>query len=84
MSLSKVNNDEYNDQHETQPSSPSSLSLLPPISLVSTCEEMNPSRRSSFEDCSIYAPAGSWNASEPNMALISVIDGHGGRDIGKY
>jgi len=84
MSFSKVNNDQKNDHHETQPSSPSSLSLLPPISLVSTCEEMNPSRRSSFEDCSIYAPAGSWNAPESNMALISVIDGHGGRDIVEF
>jgi serine/threonine protein phosphatase PrpC len=92
-SLNKVNNDDDKDhQHEPPPpedapSSPSSLSsqsLLAPIFLVSTCEEMNPSKRSSFEDCSIYAPAGSWNAPDSNMAFLSVVDGHGGRDIVEY
>jgi serine/threonine protein phosphatase PrpC len=92
-SLNKVNNDPDKDhQHEPPspeeaPSSPSSLSsqsLIPPISLVSTCEEMNPSKRSSFEDCSIYAPAGSWNAPDANMAFLSVVDGHGGRSIVEY
>ena len=96
-SLNKVDNDDEKD-HQTHeppspedeaPSSPSSFSsqsqsLIPPISLVSTCEEMNPSKRSSFEDCSIYAPAGSWNAPDSNMAFLSVVDGHGGRDIVEY
>mmetsp|Transcript_17786 Transcript_17786/g.36866 ORF Transcript_17786/g.36866 Transcript_17786/m.36866 type:complete len:363 (+) Transcript_17786:190-1278(+) len=58
--------------------------ILPPISLVSTCEEMNPSRRSSFEDCSIYAPSGSWNCPDENMAMLAVADGHGGRDIVEF
>lgn len=58
--------------------------ILPPICLVSTCEEMNPSRRSSFEDCSIYAPSGSWNAPDKNMAFLAVADGHGGRDIVEF
>ncbi len=58
--------------------------LLPPISLVSTCEEMNPSKRSSFEDCSIYAPSGTWNAPDENMAFLAIADGHGGRDIVEF
>ena len=45
---------------------------------------MNPSKRSSFEDCSIYAPAGSWNAPDENMAILAVVDGHGGRDIVEF
>ncbi len=57
---------------------------LPPISLVSTCEEMNPSKRSSFEDCSMYAPAGTWNAPDENMAFLAIADGHGGRDIVEF
>ncbi len=58
--------------------------LLPPVSLVSTCEEMNPSKRSSFEDCSIYAPSGTWNAPDENMAFLAIADGHGGRDIVEF
>lgn len=61
-----------------------SRQLLPPISLVSTCEEMNPSRRSSFEDCSMYAPSGTWNCPDENMAFLAVADGHGGRDIVEF
>ena len=57
---------------------------LPPISLVSTCEEMNPSKRSSFEDCSMYAPSGTWNAPDENMAFLAIADGHGGRDIVEF
>ena len=57
---------------------------LPPISLLSTCEEMNPSKRSSFEDCSIYAPSGTWNAPDENMAFLAIADGHGGRDIVEF
>jgi len=45
---------------------------------------MNPSRRSSFEDCSIYAPSGTWNAPDENMAFLAVADGHGGRDIVEF
>ncbi len=58
--------------------------LLPPISLVSTCEEMNPSKRSSFEDCSMYAPSGTWNCPDENMAFLAIADGHGGRDIVEF
>ncbi|KAG7339356.1 protein phosphatase 2C [Nitzschia inconspicua] len=58
--------------------------LHPPIILVSTCEEMNPSRRCTFEDCAVYAPAGSWNVPDPNMAFLAVCDGHGGRQMVEY
>jgi serine/threonine protein phosphatase PrpC len=57
---------------------------LPPIILVSTCEEMNPTRRCTFEDCAVYAPAGNWNVPDPNMAFLCVCDGHGGRQMVEY
>lgn len=60
------------------------LPSLPPIVLVSTCEEMNPTRRSTFEDCAVYAPAGTWNVPDPNMAFCCVCDGHGGRQMVEY
>jgi len=41
-------------------------------------------KRSTFEDCSVYHPAGTWSAPDPNMAFVAVIDGHGGRDIVEY
>ena len=46
--------------------------------LVSTHEEMNPQRRSSMEDCTIYAPPGTWDAPDPTMAYLGLYDGHGG------
>lgn len=64
-------------QQQTQPS-------LPPIALVSTCEEMNPTRRCTFEDCAVYAPAGTWNVPDTNMALLYICDGHGGRQMVEY
>jgi serine/threonine protein phosphatase PrpC len=65
-------------------SSSPAVTMLPPIQLVSTCEEMNPSRRSSYEDCAVYAPAGTWGVPDPNMAFLCVCDGHGGRDMVEY
>ena len=58
--------------------------IYPPISLVSTCEEMNPQRRCSFEDCAVYAPANTWDAPDPNMAFLCICDGHGGRQMVEY
>ena len=46
--------------------------------LVSTHEEMNPQRRSSMEDCTVYAAAGTWDAPDPTMAYLGLYDGHGG------
>mmetsp|Transcript_92538 Transcript_92538/g.188396 ORF Transcript_92538/g.188396 Transcript_92538/m.188396 type:complete len:386 (-) Transcript_92538:2127-3284(-) len=71
-------------QEQQQQQESSQQNNLPPISLVSTCEEMNPSRRSSFEDCSIYAPSGTWNSPDENMAFLAIADGHGGRDIVEF
>lgn len=71
------------EENPPPPQSPQGV-VLSPISLVSTCEEMNPSRRSSFEDCSIYAPAGTWKVPDENMAFLAVVDGHGGRDIVEF
>jgi serine/threonine protein phosphatase PrpC len=58
--------------------------VLPPIALVSTCEEMNPARRCAFEDCAVYAAAGTWDAPDPNMAFLCICDGHGGRQMVEY
>ncbi|VEU43784.1 unnamed protein product, partial [Pseudo-nitzschia multistriata] len=78
MPSSSVRLNPYHDHSETNDGIP------PPICLVSTCEEMNPSRRSSFEDCSIYAPSGTWGCPDANMAMLAVADGHGGRDIVEF
>ena len=51
--------------------------------LVSTHEEMNPQRRSSMEDCTIYAPPGTWDAPDPTMAYLGLYDGHGGTMVTK-
>jgi serine/threonine protein phosphatase PrpC len=69
------------DQKQLQRQPPTSL---PPITLVSTCEEMNPTRRCTFEDCAVYAPAGTWNVPDPNMAFLCICDGHGGRQMVEY
>ena len=47
--------------------------------VVSSHEEMNPSRRSSMEDCSVYSPPGTWGAPDQDMAYLGVYDGHGGK-----
>lgn len=49
--------------------------------MVSSHEEMNPSRRSSMEDCSVYSPPGTWGAPDEDMAYLGVYDGHGGKWI---
>lgn len=72
--------DELDPQTEQQQHFPS----LSPISLVSTCEEMNPSRRCTFEDCALYAPAGTWKVPDENMAFLAICDGHGGRQMVEY
>jgi serine/threonine protein phosphatase PrpC len=64
-------------QHQPRPQQKVILS-------VSTFEEMNPSRRSSHEDCSIYEEAGAWGSPDPDMALLAICDGHGGRDMVDY
>ncbi len=46
--------------------------------LVSTAEEMNPSRRSTMEDCHVTLAPGSWNCPDPDMGYVGVYDGHGG------
>ncbi|KAG7363997.1 protein phosphatase 2C [Nitzschia inconspicua] len=69
---------------EVQKQQQKHTTLHPPIILVSTCEEMNPSRRCTFEDCAVYAPAGSWNVPDPNMAFLAICDGHGGRQMVEY
>jgi protein phosphatase len=52
--------------------------------LVSTHEEMNPSRRCSMEDCSVYHPPGTWESPDGDIAYLGVYDGHGGRDMVEY
>jgi len=46
--------------------------------LVSTHEEMNPSRRASMEDCTVYSAPGTWGAPDEDMAYLGIYDGHGG------
>jgi len=46
--------------------------------IVSCSEEMNPSRRCSMEDCTVYAPAGTWGAPDETISYLGVYDGHGG------
>lgn len=58
--------------------SPAEAERASPI-LVSSHEEMNPSRRSSMEDCSVYAAPGTWDAPDEDMAYLGIYDGHGGK-----
>mmetsp|Transcript_19826 Transcript_19826/g.48714 ORF Transcript_19826/g.48714 Transcript_19826/m.48714 type:complete len:300 (+) Transcript_19826:192-1091(+) len=51
--------------------------------LVSICEEMNPSKRSTMEDCCVYAKEGTWDGPS-DVAFLGVYDGHGGRDMVEY
>eukprot|EP00934_Nitzschia_sp_Nitz4_P004749 Nitzschia sp. Nitz4//scaffold328_size19456//7898//9144//NITZ4_008720-RA/size19456-processed-gene-0.21-mRNA-1//-1//CDS//3329547971//4739//frame0 len=74
--------------HSPTPRSPFTMSQAilkrnSPI-LVAHCEEMNPSKRSSMEDCSVYSPPGTWEAPDPEMAYLGIYDGHGGRDMVEY
>ena len=32
----------------------------------------------------MYAPSGTWNAPDENMAFLAIADGHGGRDIVEF
>lgn len=52
--------------------------------IVSIAEEMNPSCRTTMEDCFAYFEPGSWNCNNPNLAYFGVYDGHGGRDTVDY
>ena len=46
--------------------------------IISTAEEMNPTSRSTMEDCHIFHPAGSWGCNDSNLCYVGVYDGHGG------
>jgi serine/threonine protein phosphatase PrpC len=85
---SSKNNDRKQSSENSQPPTPQPAhhqsSFLPPVALVSTCEEMNPQRRCAFEDCACYAPAGTWDAPDPHMAFLCICDGHGGRQMVEY
>mmetsp|Transcript_35551 Transcript_35551/g.51948 ORF Transcript_35551/g.51948 Transcript_35551/m.51948 type:complete len:315 (+) Transcript_35551:167-1111(+) len=49
--------------------------------IVSTAEEMNPSKRSTMEDCHVVHEQGSWGCKDDHMSCVGVYDGHGGRDM---
>jgi serine/threonine protein phosphatase PrpC len=52
--------------------------------IVSSAEEMNPSRRTTMEDCFVHFDAGQWNCNNPNLAYLGIYDGHGGRETVDY
>jgi serine/threonine protein phosphatase PrpC len=52
--------------------------------IVSSAEEMNPSRRATMEDCFVYFDAGEWNCNNPNLVYLGIYDGHGGRETVDY
>jgi len=47
--------------------------------IISSAEEMNPSRRNTMEDCHVIHPAGTWGCNDPDMTYVAVYDGHGGK-----
>jgi len=52
--------------------------------IVSAHEEMNPSHRSTMEDCHVYYKADELDFGNPDMCMLGVYDGHGGRDIVEF
>ena len=46
--------------------------------IVSAHEEMNPSHRSTMEDCHVYYKADELDFGNPDMCMLGVYDGHGG------
>jgi len=52
--------------------------------IISAAEEMNPSRRSTMEDCHVIHESNTWNCGYENMTYLGVYDGHGGRDIAEF
>ncbi|KAL7453006.1 hypothetical protein ACHAWC_004701 [Mediolabrus comicus] len=52
--------------------------------LISTAEEMNPTRRNTMEDVHVIHAPNTWSAPHPSASFIGVYDGHGGRLIVDY
>jgi serine/threonine protein phosphatase PrpC len=52
--------------------------------LISTAEEMNPTRRNTMEDVHCIHGPQTWAAPHPMASFIGVYDGHGGRLIVDY
>ncbi|KAL3823751.1 hypothetical protein ACHAXA_004844 [Cyclostephanos tholiformis] len=52
--------------------------------MVSVAEEMNPTYRNTMEDAHAICIPGSWHAPNVRAAFLSVMDGHGGREIADY
>ena len=52
--------------------------------LISTAEEMNPTRRNTMEDVHVIHAPQSWGAPHPSASFIGIYDGHGGRLIVDY
>ena len=46
--------------------------------IFSIAEEMNPTRRSTMEDCHVALTPGTWGCHDPNLGFFGVYDGHGG------
>jgi serine/threonine protein phosphatase PrpC len=52
--------------------------------LISTAEEMNPTRRNTMEDVHVIHAPQTWGAPHPSASFIGIYDGHGGRLIVDY
>src|SRR6056300_1745320 len=52
--------------------------------LISTAEEMNPTRRNTMEYVHVIHAPITWSAPHPSASFIGVYDGHGGRLIVDY
>ncbi|KAL7493057.1 hypothetical protein ACHAWT_002858 [Skeletonema menzelii] len=52
--------------------------------LISTAEEMNPTRRNTMEDVHVIHAPQKWDAPHPMASFIGIYDGHGGRLIVDY
>jgi hypothetical protein len=83
--------EQVTNQSDTKPMSPMAAALEQqkaktsellashsPIFVVAH-EAMNPSKRCSMEDSRVFHAPGDWDAPDPDLALLGVYDGHGGR-----
>ena len=52
--------------------------------MISTAEEMNPTRRNTMEDVHVHHAPSTWDAPDSNATYVGVYDGHGGRGIVDY
>jgi serine/threonine protein phosphatase PrpC len=52
--------------------------------LISTAEEMNPTRRNTMEDVHVIHAPQTWGAPHPSASFVGIYDGHGGRLIVDY